>query len=305
MAQEKNNIGVIVARFQVDELTVGHKQVIDQVVSNHNKVIIFLGVAKVNLSGNNPLEFTVRKMMIEKHYPDVQIIPLSDVGDDYKWSSILDERIREVYPHGNVILYGSRDSFIPHYHGKFETSELAPTHVISGTITRQQISDEVLGSRDFRKGIIYACTNRFPSGYPTVDVAAIQIINGKPHVLLCKKPGEIKWRFIGGFFDPEKDTCLTDTAKREFNEETGKGIIDNLKSIVDMVIDDVRYRGEKDKVLTTLFVGDYISGDLTPEDDISEIKWCEITNEAIDDINPIHEELYRALVLQPGNPYKI
>jgi bifunctional NMN adenylyltransferase/nudix hydrolase len=296
MVQEKNNIGVIVARFQVDELTVGHKQVIDQVVSNHNKVIIFLGISKVSLSGNNPLEFTVRKMMIEKHYPAVQIIPLSDVGDDYKWSIILDARIREVYPHGDVILYGSRDSFIPHYHGKFKTSELEPTHVISGTITRKQISDEVLGSRDFRKGIIYACTNKYPTGYPTIDIAPIKTINDAVHVLLCKKLGEENFRFIGGFFDPEKDKCYEDTVHREFKEETTNGIIDNVRYVKNIVIDDVRYRGEKDKIITMIFVGDYVSGDLLPADDINEIKWCKITSELVYEINSIHKALYVSLI---------
>lgn len=305
MVQEKNNIGVIVARFQVDDLTIGHKQIVDQVVNNHNKVIIFLGVAKVSLTANNPLEFTMRKMMIEQVYKDAQIIPLSDIGDDKKWSLILDERIREVYPHGDVVLYGSRDSFIPHYYGKFNTAELSPTHVISGTVIRKRISDEVLGSKDFRTGIIYTCTNQFPKGYPTVDVAAIKIMNGKSHLLLCKKPGELNWRFIGGFFDPSKDTRLEDTVIREFNEETGKGVIGNLKYVTNMVIDDVRYRHEQDAILTTLFVGDYISGDLTPEDDISELKWFEITPSLLQEINPIHRALYTSLLQISGNPFNL
>jgi len=288
MEQEKNNIGVIVARFQVDKLTIGHKQIIDQVVNSHNKVIIFLGVARVQFTANNPLEFTVRKMMIEKDYPNVQIIPLSDLGNDDKWSKVLDERIREVYPHGEVVLYGSRDSFIPHYKGKFSTAELAPTHVISGTVTRKQISDEVLASEDFRKGIIYACNNGYPKGYPTVDIAPTQDISGVPHVLLCKKPIEDNFRFIGGFFDPEQDNSLINTAHREFLEESTNGEVKDLEHICNIVVDDWRYRGEKDKILTTLYTGEYKKGDLIPNDDISELKWFPIDDKLTDLIHPVH-----------------
>lgn len=296
MEQDKNNIGVIVARYQVDDLTVGHKQVIDEVVSNHNKVIIFLGVAKATFTQDNPLEFILRKFMLEELYPNVQIMPLRDVGDDPKWSAILDERIREVYQHGKVILYGGRDSFIPHYVGKFDTQEIEPTHVISGTMMRRKVSDEILKSADFRRGIIFACNNKHPTGYPTVDVAPLKKINGEDHILLCKKPNEHKFRFIGGFFDPKKDKSLDDAAHRELKEETTNGEVINLKYVMNAVVDDPRYRGEQDKIVTTLFIGDYHKGALIPADDISELKWFKLEHELYNELMQVHLPLFTSLL---------
>lgn len=305
MEKEKHNIGVIVARYQVDELTIGHKQVIDQVVNNHNKVIIFLGIARAFFTQNNPLEFIIRKFMLEKEYPTVQIMPLKDVGDDEKWSKVLDERIREVYPHGEVVLYGGRDSFIPHYKGKFNTKEIEPTHVISGTIMRKKVSDEILKSTDFRRGIIYACNNKYPTGYPTIDVAPTKYINGELHVLLCKKPNEDKFRFIGGFFDPEKDRTFEQAAERELLEETTGCKLHNFYYVTNMVIDDPRYRGEKDKIITTMFTGEYAGGELIPADDVSELKWFKVHDNLFDEVMNVHVNLCIELLdFLKGDNYK-
>ena len=50
---DKYSIGVLVGRFQVHELHEAHHYVIDQVVENHKKVILFLGVPKVVGTKNN------------------------------------------------------------------------------------------------------------------------------------------------------------------------------------------------------------------------------------------------------------
>ncbi len=58
------SIGAVVGRFQVHELHDAHRYIIDQVVNNHKKSIIFLGVPKVVGTKKNPLDFDTRKKMI-------------------------------------------------------------------------------------------------------------------------------------------------------------------------------------------------------------------------------------------------
>ncbi len=265
-------VGVIIARFQTDELTEGHVELIDYVSNKHKKVIIFLGVAKTIPSRNNPLEFATRKLMIEELYTNVNILPIPDQGDDKKWSHEVDSRIGEVYNTSSVVLYGSRDSFIPHYKGKFETRELKPTKLISATATRRDISKEIRASKDFRRGIIYAMNTKFPCGFPVIDVGIIN--ESVTKVLFGKRAHEPKYRFIGGFFDPSTDKNLYDTVKREFKEEGG-GELKDITYITNKVMNDWRYRNEVDKILTTLFKAT-VTTDVHPGDDIAELKWFNI-----------------------------
>ncbi len=41
-------------------------------------------------------------------------------------------------------------------------------------------------------------------------------------------------------------------------------------------VDDWRYRSEADKIITSLFSTDFISGDPTGSDDIAEVKWFKL-----------------------------
>ena len=154
-------IGVVVARFQIHELHEGHHHVIKQVTGNHKKTIIFLGVPRFVGTKKNPLDFDTRKKMVQTHYPDSIILAIQDQSDNNRWAQELDKRIREVYPHGEVLMYGSRDSFIPHYlngGGKFQTKELEPLGTWAGTDIRKLISEEVKNSKDFRSGVIITPT---------------------------------------------------------------------------------------------------------------------------------------------------
>jgi bifunctional NMN adenylyltransferase/nudix hydrolase len=61
MMDKSYTIGSLVGRFQVHELHEAHHYLIDQVVKNHKKVILFLGVSKVVGTKKNPLDFESRK----------------------------------------------------------------------------------------------------------------------------------------------------------------------------------------------------------------------------------------------------
>ena len=191
-------IGALVGRFQVHELHEAHHYLIDQVVKNHKKVILFLGVPKVVGTKKNPLDFESRKKMIQHHYPEIVILALPDFGDDKRWSHELDKRIKEVYPIGDVLMYGGRDSFIPYYKnggGQFDCQELDEYGTfVSGTEVRKMVSEEVKDSADFRAGVIYQSYNQYPKVHPCVDVA----ITDNDKVALTRFINEPNQRFTQG-----------------------------------------------------------------------------------------------------------
>jgi len=96
LEKEDFRVGCCVARFQVHELHEGHHHVIKQVVQNHKKTIIFLGVPKFGGFKKNPLDFDTRKKMIQSIYPEVVILPIQDNHDNKRWVSELERRIREI-----------------------------------------------------------------------------------------------------------------------------------------------------------------------------------------------------------------
>ncbi len=271
----KEEIGVIIGRFQVHDLHEAHKDLINTVVSNHKKVILFLGVSPVIGTTKDPLDFASRKLMIQEYYPEINIVPLPDRRSDVTWSSMIDTRIREIFPIGSAILYGGRDSFLPYYYGHFPTSELEQNVYVSGTEIRKQVSEEIKSSHLWRAGAIYQAYNQYPVSYQTVDIACLGS-NGH-RILLCKKPNEDRFRFVGGFVDPN-DSSLENAARREFMEETGgNGEISDLKYIGSFRVEDWRYKKGRDKIMTALFIGEMIFGTITPSDDISELRWFGIS----------------------------
>ena len=146
------DIGVIVGRFQTNDLHEGHREIIQQVIDNHDKVIIFLGISQAINTKRNPLDFITRKAMIEEIFPFgiSAILPLLDKYSDLVWSKQIDNKVREVFPSGSVTLYGSRDSCLFYYLGKFKTIELKPTVYSSATSIREKIAKKTIRSSDFR-----------------------------------------------------------------------------------------------------------------------------------------------------------
>jgi len=286
-------IGVIVARFQVHQLHEGHIKLIDMVCSNHKKVIIFLGVSVIPNTKSNPLDFATRKIMIQEQYPDIIILPLKDQRSNEKWSEILDSEIKIPFGNRTALLYGSRDSFIPYYSGKYSVTELVTDVFYSGTEARNKVSREILSSSDFRCGVIHATYAQFPITYPTVDVVAV---NNKGQILLGKKPNENNYRFIGGFVD-RTDANWENAAKREFSEETGGCEIDNLEYVASRQIKDWRYAKTECGIMTTLFVGTFIYGSIKPSDDIASLHWVYLKDiDVKKDVMEEHQELFVELI---------
>jgi bifunctional NMN adenylyltransferase/nudix hydrolase len=292
------DVGVLVGRFQVPDLHEAHRELIDKVAGWHKKFLLMLGCSPTLVTRRNPLDFQSRKLMINAHYPEIPIVPLMDCADDDEWSRDLDRRVREVFPVGTVTLYGGRDSFIPHYHGQFSCQEVEPSsyRIFSGSSERKSASLEVGSSSDWRAGVVYAAYNRHPQVLPTVDVAVTRLrADGETEILLARKPGEKNYRLVGGFVEPS-DSSLETVARREVMEETHVEISTPVY-VGSFLVDDWRYRHEVDKIMTTVFIAEYMYGAIQPDDDIEELRWFRMNRTlAIHHIIDAHQPLLLTLI---------
>lgn len=286
---EDYDVGVIVGRFQVHELHEAHKDLIQSVCDQHDRVLIFLGLSPVLNTANNPLDFEARKQMILDEFPNVTVLYIKDVFDDELWSRVLDNQIADMIgPNQSVVLYGGRDSFIDVYSGRYDTKELYSEVYVSGTDIRKKLTKSVKASPDFRHGVVWASANRFPTVFTTVDVAIFNRPNytstgGDNYVsdnseytkiLLGRKEHEKQYRLIGGFADVNSSSFEHD-ARREVSEEAGVTIGD-LNYLGSYNIDDWRYRAEVDGIRTILFGAIVSQGGPRPGDDIHELKWFDV-----------------------------
>lgn len=292
-------LGVIIGRFQVPELHEGHRKLIDSVRAKHRKVLILLGsMPSVLVTRNNPLDYYTRAIMMREVYPDVIVLPINDMPTDKDWSASVDERIDEVLGVGSAILYGSRDAFVPHYSGKYPTIELDTAKNVSGSEIRKAVSDEVRANPEFRRGVIYAAHNRHHAIFATVDIAVIKrstndVLGNKANqIILGRKKNDPKglWRFPGGFVDPAKDPSLDRAASREAGEELGCGI-STPTYVGSMIVDDWRYRKEVDRIMTTVFICDYLYGVVEGKDDINEAKLFYLENFNLNLLVPQHKPI--------------
>ena len=290
--QKSFDVGVIVGRFQVDELTDGHKKLIEAVQKEHKRVIIFIGLSPCKCTVNNPLDFETRKLMLQEAYPDIEVYYIHDIGSDVIWSDDLDGKlIDRVYTDESVCLYGSRDSFLNYYSGKFPCRELEQEVFTSGTERRKTLAAKVNKSRDFRHGVIWATMNQWPACLPTVDIAIFN--DDRSRILLGRKKNEELYRFIGGFGEPNED--FETTAIRETKEEASIDV-QELQYVKSFVIEDWRYKNEVNKITTSLFVASKWSGKPGPGDDIHELRWFPFNTHLINSVMLGHRKMLTYLL---------
>lgn len=281
--------GIIVGRFQVPKLTDGHIQLINSVIERHYTVIIAVGVSNVKTTRNNPLNFEMRRKMIlsddritKDEHSNIIVIDVNDHKDDKEWSKQLDAKISQNIPMCNTptVLYGSRDSFINYYSGKYTTKELLQETYTTGSIERMRKAHAIYDSEDFRAGVIWATQNRYPVCFPTVDVAIFNEDYTK--ILLGRKPYEQQYRFIGGFVELPRETDLMSNVYhynvcKEVQEEANIEIGD-IQYIGNYRINDWRYKSEKDSIVTSFFIAKKTFGREEPGDDIVELKWFDVND---------------------------
>jgi nicotinamide mononucleotide adenylyltransferase len=161
-------IGVITGRFQSQRLTDGHKSLFNRVFFENDKIIVFVGVYPKSPDFKNPLPFEMRYQMIGEYITSLmgfgcssksfEIIPIVDVFDLPRWNKILDEKIEQLTSKDDeILLYGSRDSFVLKYFGKYKIKEIIPDGNYSATELRNQILkiDTTNVDEKFRAGVIW------------------------------------------------------------------------------------------------------------------------------------------------------
>ena len=273
----KQDVGVIVGRFQVPRLHEMHINLIQTVVDRHDRVMIFLGLSPTKVTPENPLDYQMRRTMIEERFPGVNVYYIDDVpGNNVQWSRNLDKEIgKHIAGERQALLYGSRDSFLPAYSGRYPTVELVSEKIISGSEIRRTEGNKQRASEDFRAGVVWATQNQFPTVYPTVDIAIFNEDYTK--VFMGQKNADGgRWRFPGGFVNASLPTAEAH-ARREAEEETG-AVLTDPEYVASTLIDDPRYPpGATNRIMTFFFAAKHMAGPLRADDDLDAAGWWSIT----------------------------
>ncbi len=116
--------------------------------------------------------------------------------------------------------------------------------------------------------------HRYPTSFQATDCVIRNIHNQQ--LLVGRKKGSKLFRFVGGFVDP-KDQSLEDACQREKFEESGVFECSRPKYLFSFRVKDPRYINSIDKVMTAVFICEYIFGKPEAGDDIEEVAWVGFT----------------------------
>jgi ADP-ribose pyrophosphatase YjhB (NUDIX family) len=245
---------VIIGRFQTNKLHEGHLELFKKASEVSDFILVCVGISASVGTDKNPINYVSIKKMIKSVDvgSKIVVLPLYDNISDLEWSIKLDECIDVMKPssigHFDVIIWGGRDNSIEgYYKGRYKIQTINGIGDFSATKIRHEIGKNPIDSEDFRSGIIYASQNRYPIVYSTVDVVVKK--DGK---YLVGKKGD-KYCFVGGFVDCA-DKNIEQSAIRELEEETGITQFDSISYLGSIKIDDPRYRGTKDSIMTHCFL---------------------------------------------------
>ncbi len=281
--------GIIIGRFQVFELNAVHEKLIDSVREKHQQLIIFLGSSPAP-SDRNPIDWEFRGQMIyEKYDENIPAYEMPDLPDDRIWSQELDRRILALRPDGQVTVYGGQEAFVDRYSGRFTAVALEASE---NDFPADQVPEDAASPRDFRAGMLYAAYSRFPTVYPTVDIAVFRF--DFQELLIARKENETKFRLPGGFTDPTDDSYEM-AALRELYEECGDIEVAELTYLGSCRIDDWRYRGSLDSIMTHLYACILLEGEPEPNDDIAELRWMEMSKLRSSHFVAEHQPLFEML----------
>lgn len=306
-----STLGVIVGRFQVDDLHMGHRSIFEYLKHNVDEVLVVLGEGPLPTTANNPLAVKSRQYMIDSYLAELDIsgisVSLKDHPDDKIWSQNLDDLIDRWNDHDEAVIYHSRDTSTEAYTGTHERAVLPAVAGLSSTMRRETLGKSASNpSVDFRRGVIWANQNRFPTVYSCVDAAVVwnkyhgSFYPESCHILLITKdivPGQ--YMFPGGF--AELNSTDEEDAKREVFEETGVDIFaEEGEWLGSFTQDDWRYRSEVDEIRTRLFKFEIDSLDNPPTptaaDDAATAQWVPFADLTVDDFNKCHRALFERLL---------
>jgi bifunctional NMN adenylyltransferase/nudix hydrolase len=281
-------LSVVIGRFQTPYLHCGHKELFDEAKKYSNRILVLIGVSSATGTDRNPLSYEQRREMIDTSIAkDIMLVfkPLYDFPLSHKdWSNQVDELIEECGDK-EVIIFGGRDNSIEgYYSGKHKTRIIKGLTQNSATKLRKQIaSQQAIYGHAARSAVIHHIENRYPIVYSTVDIVVYRQEDFKA---LVGKKGD-KYCFVGGFVDPS-DTTLKYAAIRELEEETGIKVTKNSVNYIDSIkIDDERYKGCKDSIMTHVFTT--IHNHLPDLSKIKDKEFKDFRFIGIDEIDLLHD----------------
>lgn len=296
---KEKSIGVIVGRFQTPELTVAHLSLLKRAIENHSRVVVFIGVSSVKNSILNPLDFLSRYKMLNEEFPGVlEIYPINDTENDDIWTKSLDNFIDSlINPNQSAILYGGRDSFLNSYSGKYMKYYFSELPNISATDARAKCINypshngaSCIDHKMLRWGIINAAYQRYPTCYQVVDIALYDESDNSLFMIQKEGDNDNLFRFPGGFSDISSGS-LEEDAKRELIEELGGEMqFEEPVYIGSAMVDDWRYRRERDKIKTAFFASKWIKGMPIASDDAYKVERIKIS-QLMERVRPTHANL--------------
>jgi bifunctional NMN adenylyltransferase/nudix hydrolase len=296
----KQNVGVVVGRFQVPELHDGHRQLLAYVSKQSDLLVVLVGVSPIDgYAPEHPLTFAQRAQMLgECCYEGMLVLPVMDVPTNQAWSEALDTMLRNMFPTDDITLYGGRDSFIPKYSGKLPTVIHLPSPEVDASGSTVRAAFKIENQRAFMRGQIYALNSQYPEGLSDRGHRARARQSrdvGVMEVLLIQRADTGAWCFPGGFVDPT-DGTYEQAAKRELSEEVGLMSEAPLEYIGSAYIHDWRYRSSRDCIMTTFFLSHHTSGFAKLKtDEVTEARYVRIA-ECRDFVANAHKPLAQMLV---------
>jgi len=288
------DVGVVIGRFQVPNLHQGHRSLLDLVATRHKRVLVLLGSPAWKGGKADPLDYHTRVLMFNQEYPQFLLAPIVDQQSDDTWSEHVDRIIGDIFPLCNVTLYGARDSFITHYHGRYAVKEIVQSVESSGTELREQTSAVPLDKESFRSGVIYGILNNPNPVMATVDGAVLRIGPTYLDVVLIRKPDEKLLRFPGGKVDAD-DESYEAAINREVREETGLEVEKPIYVTSSCSLPDWRANGAGIAAHTSLFALRYIYGAPRGQDDAAEAGFYDLKSLEENMMEECHRKLLTKL----------
>lgn len=307
--------GVIIARFQVSDLTRAHDELLHRVARLHDKVVVLLGVHPKLSTKENPLSFESRERMLRVHWADtvgkntnkqLLIAPLPDRATDVAWSKQVDFLLDSLLgPMISKTLYGGRRSFIPHYSGRFNVNDLSEASEplnydqSSGSEHRAILHTRPPITEEGRAGAIWATGNQWPRVDPCVDMAVVRDRTGHPlsevpQVLMGRKySASGLYCFPGGHIDHE-DKSAEHAASREFLEETGVQIdVSQWKYVCQLPVNDWR-NVPSQQTWSTLYTTEDEPERFVANDDLDSLEWVDL-DVSLSKVSVAHVEMFKRI----------
>ncbi len=127
----------------------GHKILLAKLIKEFGAVncLVLIGSTNV-LNERTPFTFKSRRKMLKKHFPDVRILPLPDIGGDEKWLDKLEDLEKNLGQ--KLVFYGGSLEDLKILSRRFETHVLVDRFTegkgISATEIRKNLSSTDLSN---------------------------------------------------------------------------------------------------------------------------------------------------------------